>query len=268
MTRKRGKLSLDEQNFIVRNVHELSVKEIAENLNRTTAPVEKFIKQNDLRGTGNTEESLDILMSKLKHRPYYEEVTLQLTDTELTYFEQNWVNLMLQFREDVMYSEELSLKQLIILDILMNRSMIERRAHQEDANRLQRMLDDEMEKDPEDRDRDYILNLETQLAFARTSITSYTNEHTKLLKERRDIDRSLKTTREQRIKRVEDGKSSFTGWLRSLEDADERARWGEYAELMRMSLYRAKERLSENHVYDDGKVDIPFLTVETAKDSE
>lgn len=266
MSRKRGALSLDEQNFIISNVHEQSTQEIAEVLNRTAGTIEKFIKKNDLRGKVAPDEQYEILLSKLRHRPYYQETVNQLTETELTYFEQNWVNLMLQFRENVLYSEELSLKQLIILDILMNRSMIERRAHQEDATRLQTMLDTAL--NAEVRDEQFILSIETQLSFARTSITAYTNEHTKLLKERRDIDKSLKTTREQRIQRVEDGKSSFTDWLRSLEEEDERALWGQYAELMRMSMYKARDRLSENHVYEDDKVDLPYLTVESARNAE
>ncbi len=268
--RKRGPLSMEERNYIIKNVHEQSVEEIADVLNRNAAPVEKFIKNNDLRGKDSVgdQDNHEILLSKLRHRPYYYDIRAQLTDEELSYFEKNWVFLIAQFREDVLYSEELSLKQLIIVDVLMNRSMVERRAHQEDANRLQESLDDEMAKHPDDRDRDYILNLETQLAFARTSITSYTNEHVKLLKERRDIDKSLKTTRDQRVKRIEDGKTSFSGWLKTLEDEGERVKWGEYAELMRLSLFRAMERLSQNHVYEDEKVDIPYLTVESAKMNE
>lgn len=269
MARKLGPLSTKDQNFIMRNVHEMSDEEIAIELNRTPAVIKKHIKKHDLRGKAvDEDETLDILLSRLRHRPYYNEVKLQLTDDELEYFEKNWISLMLQFREDVMFSEELSLKQLIILDILMNRSMIERKAHQQDADRIQKLINDEMGKEKEDRDRDYIMNLENQLAFSRTSITSYTNEHTKLLKERRDIDKSLKTTREQRIQRIEDGKTSFTGWLRSLENEDERARWGEYAELMRISMEKAKDRLSQNHVYADDKIDIPFLTVETAPNGD
>lgn len=264
---KTGKLNKQEEEFILKNVHELTVDEIASGLDRTPAIIEKFIVKNQLKGKDFTDEGYAVLISKLRQRAYYVEIKLQLTADELRYFEDNWVHLMLQFREDVLYSEELSLKQLIILDILMNRSMIERRAHQEDANRLQDMLDDELAKPPDSRDREHLMSLETQLAFARTAITSYTNEHTKLLKERKDIDKSLKTTREQRIKRIEDGKTSFTGWLKSLENEEERRQWGEYAELMRLSMHMARERLMQYHTYGDDKVDIPCLNSESSENA-
>ena len=47
-SRKRGKLSLDEEKFIRQNVKILAVDKIALHLNRTTAPVERYIRENNL----------------------------------------------------------------------------------------------------------------------------------------------------------------------------------------------------------------------------
>ena len=43
MFKKRGQLGLDEQQFIRDSIGELSVEQIAEQLNRSVKPIEKFI---------------------------------------------------------------------------------------------------------------------------------------------------------------------------------------------------------------------------------
>ena len=49
MTKKRGKLSVDEMNFIRQNCFNISIPEIAETLNRTITPVQKFIDKENLK---------------------------------------------------------------------------------------------------------------------------------------------------------------------------------------------------------------------------
>jgi hypothetical protein len=266
MSRKRGKFSLEERSFIERNVLEMPVAEMASHLNRTEDTIERFIRENELRGrTQEFEDAEKVLISKLRHRPYYKDVALQLTANELGAFESGWISLVLQFREDVQYSEELSIKQLLILDILLDRSMIERKRFQEDADRIQRRLDIEFEKPEEERDVTHMINLEQQVSYARSAITSYTTEHAKLLGERKFVEKSLKATREERVKRSEDGQSSFVGLLRALEDEKERKKMGEYAELMRLAKEEARKRMSEYHTYVDGKIDRPLLNTDTVE---
>lgn len=264
--RKRGKLSKEEEQFILKNVHEMEVEKIAEILNRTTEPVLRYIKGNNLVSQNKLEENDIARLKKLLHsRPYWREMKSQLSEAghEIEYFEDGWINMMQQFREDVLYSEELQIKQWMVLEILMNRSMRERKKHQEEADKLQSVINEEYDKPEENRDKMYIANLEAQLTFCRGAITNYTNEHTKLLNEVKFISKSLKANREERIKRIEDGKSTFQGLLRMLEDEDVRARMGDEAELMRLAKNAAVKRLSKLHVYEDGKVDQPFLTPET-----
>ena len=49
MTRKRGKLSLDEMKYIRENCFDLSIEEIADNLNRTEEPVRRYIDEQNLK---------------------------------------------------------------------------------------------------------------------------------------------------------------------------------------------------------------------------
>jgi len=175
---------------------------------------------------------------------------------------------MKQFREDVLPAEELQIKQFITIDILINRSMKERKRHIAETEKLQRLVDAEYEKPDDQRDVPRLANLETQLSFARNSIANYTNEYTKLLGEQQKISKDLKATREQRIKRIEDGKSSWVGLIRMLEDEDVREKEGREMEIIRLATDKARENLMSYHEFQDGKLDIPLLTPESVLKNE
>lgn len=265
MAKKRGQLSLDEERYIRDNFKAQTVDEIAAALNRTAAPIKKYITENNLLALDEIDESeLEHLKHRLHKKTFWHEIVRQFDKEsgELQYFESTWVNLIKQFREDVLPAEELQIKQFITIDILINRSMKERKRHIAETEKLQVQVDKEYDKSEEDRDIPKLANLETQLSFARNSIASYTNEYTKLLSEQQKISKDLKATREQRIKRIEDGKSSWTGLLRMLEDEEIREIEGRQMEILSMSTDKNKEDLMAYHKYNDKSVDIPFLTPE------
>jgi hypothetical protein len=265
--KKRGQLGLDEEKFITDNYGALSIEQIAEQLNRNIDPIKRYIKENNLTIIDNSQELKDneILRQKLYTKTFWPEIKRQFDEDtgELKYFEDTWVGLIKQFREDVLPAEELQIKQFITIDILINRSMKERKRHISETEKLQRYVDKEYEKPEEQRDIPKLANLETQLSFARNSIANYTNEYTKLLAEQQKISKDLKATREQRIKRIEDGKSSWTGLIRMLEDEAIREKEGREMEILAMATNKIRDKLSEYHNYQDGVVDRPFLTPET-----
>lgn len=260
MSKKRGQLSLEEEKFIKDNVGILSLEEIANSLNRNTDPISKYIKQNKLYAADEVKE-IEILRQKLHLKTFWSEIEKQFDSEsgELEYFENTWIGLIKQFREDVLPAEELQIKQFITIDILINRSMKERKRHIAETEKLQRLVDAEYAKPEEQRDIPRLANLETQLSFARNSIASYTNEYTKLLNEQQKISKDLKATREQRIKRIEDGKSSWIGLIRMLEEEDVREREGREMEILAMATDKARQQLYDYHNYADNKVDRPIL---------
>ena len=146
--------------------------------------------------------------------------------------------------------------------------MKERKRHIAETDKLQKLVDAEYLKPEADRDVPKLANLETQLSFARNSIANYTNEYTKLLNEQQKISKDLKATREQRIKRIEDGKSSWTGLIRMLEDEQIREKEGREMEILSLATNRYKEQLENYHVYEDKKIDRPFLTPESVMRDE
>ena len=79
--------------------------------------------------------------------------------------------------------------------------------------------------------------------------------------------KEMKATREQRVKRIEDSKTSFSGWMAYLvSNPDITKGYGLELEKMRMAMEKEKERLSHFHKYQDEQVDQPFLTPDTVKD--
>lgn len=267
--RKRGQLSLEEEKFIRDHFDKLSVEQISEALNRNPPPIKRYIEESRL--TVPTEEKNDnaFLKQKLHTKTFWTEVQRQFDEEsgELAYFEDTWVGLIKQFREDVLPAEELQIKQFITIDILINRSMKERKRHISETDKLQRLVDKEYDKSEDQRDAARLLNLETQLSFARNSIANYTNEYTKLLNEQQKISKDLKATREQRIKRIEDGKSSWTGLIRMLEDEVIREREGREMEILALATDKAKKNLQEYHSYEDRTLDRPFLTPDSVEDN-
>ena len=269
MAKKRGQLSLDEEKFIRQSIESLSVEQIADSLNRNVDPINRYIEENQLYAINEKGEN-EILKRKLHSKTFWNEILRQFDEDsgELEYFENTWVSLVKQFREDVLPAEELQIKQFITIDILINRSMKERKRHISETEKLQRLADKEYEKPEDQRDIPRLANLEAQLSFARNSIASYTNEYTKLLNEQQKISKDLKATREQRIKRIEDGKSSWVGLIRMLEDEAIREKEGREMEILAMATEKAKQKLYEYHEYADRKVDSPILSPDSIEYNE
>jgi len=261
MSKKRGQLSTSEEKYIKDNISNSTVEQIAEALNRNPPPIQKFVEKNNLLDSSEDRADTRILKAKLRSKSFWSEVCKQFDKEsgELEYFENTWVNLIKQFREDVLPAEELQIKQFITIDILINRSMKERKRHISETEKLQKQVDLEYKLSEQDRDVAKLANLETQLSFARNSIASYTNEYTKLLSEQQKISKDLKATREQRIKRIEDGKSSWTGLIRMLEEEEIREKEGRQLEILKMATDKFQKDLYRPHQYQDREFDRPIL---------
>lgn len=239
-----------------------TTEEIAKTLGRNEETIVKWIEELHLESIGANSLDVKRIIGNLHKSHFWQEVCKQFTTDELKYFEGEWVTLMLQFKEDVLAAEILSLRQLVTINILINRCMKERKAHLEEIEKLQKDLDKEY-KMGDLRDPDRISSLEQQISYARSAATQYTVEYTKLLDQQKTINKDMKATRDQRIKRIEDSKTSFAGLIRALEEEDYRKRMGGEAELMKIAKNKAKRELGEYHEFADNKVDRPLLNADT-----
>lgn len=268
MARKRGALSTEEERLIRENIEKgRDFEEIGIMLNRTPQTIKKYCDKEKLTYAGMSEDVYDdtLLRVKLEERPYWKQVQQQFNDEELEYFVKTWVNMIKQFREDILYSEELQVKQWITLEIMANKVMKDRKAAEAQADRLEADLELQRALPEELREVDLIIGLEKEIAMARSAQGSFTTEFVKIIDKTERTQRDLRAVRADRVKKIEDSKTSFSGFLKSLEDENIRARLGEDLEINRMGKDEAKKRLSEWHKYEDGQVDQPFLTPETAK---
>lgn len=269
---KKGKLTDKEQAFIKENIANYSPRQIALHLNRSEKLVGDFLEANKIAGGTKVvqitvDEDMD-LKERLMGRPYYNEVFKQLSKEELSYFMETWIRIIKQFREDVYYTEELQVKQWITLEIQSNRVLEDRRKSMEQIERMEEMLNQEKIKPPGLQDVNQMAALESDISMIRNSMSNYTSEHVKILDKIDAITKNLKAARSDRVKKIEDSKTSFTGFLKALEDPDIRVRVGEDAEIQRMAKDKVADKLAQYHTYADGLVDQPLLTPDTVKEQE
>jgi hypothetical protein len=146
--------------------------------------------------------------------------------------------------------------------------MAEQKRARQDVERLQSQIDDEYAKSDDNRDMALINSLESQLSFARTAIPAFASEYVKLIEKKGAISKDLKATRDQRVKRIEDSKSSWAGFIKALEDESFRERTGDTIELEKLAKDKKAKELGEYHTYIDGKIDRPLLNAETVLQDE
>ena len=191
LTRKRGKLSNEEMNYIRQNCFDLPLEEIANNLNRTVTPVKKFIDKENLKARDLTDD--EHLLSTLRTKYYFHELKRQFSDAEIIFFEHNWIDFYKQFNEDVTHTEEMQILEVIRTEILINRSMEDRQQIMEQIDVMTNLIDVEMDKPEELQDVGAIAMFQTQLGALIGSKSSYINEHEKLIYNTQD--RSMKKFR-------------------------------------------------------------------------
>ncbi len=264
---RKGRFSKEEQQFIEQNCEAMPLEELAKELDRDVSSIEKHIKTKLGKGISKEEEGLLQASYDLKSRPYWQELTKQFDEEELEMFLFHWAKMIAQFKDDVFHTEEMQVVDAIKLEILMNRSLREKRNSAKDIEAFEALITEEKQKDEHDRDNDYIFQLERQIASLRAAQESLSRDYKDLQAKKSIMLKDLKGTREQRIKFLEDSKETFSGWMRKLlTNEDFRQGLGQRMEKMRLAMHKEKERLSEYHIYEDGLGDQPFLTPDTVKE--
>jgi DNA-binding CsgD family transcriptional regulator len=259
---RKGRISKDEERIISRLIDSMTPEDIAKQLDRDTESVDNFIKRKFKVGLTNEE----VAAYSLEDRPYWIELKSQFTEEELDLFKYHWSRIIAQFKDDVFPTEELQVIDVIKLEILMNRCLKGNKDNIGQINTYDKMIQDERSKDKNDQDLDYIINLERQVASLRASQESLNRDYRELQTKKAAMLREMKGTREQRIKRLEDSKQSFTSWVASLmQDPELIKRYGTEMEKMRMAMNKERDRLSAFHKYEDGTIDQPFLTPDTTR---
>lgn len=259
---KKGRFSNEEMEFIEANAEVLSVDQIAARLDRDPDSVKDWIGKKI--GFNAKQKKEAEVANELKSKPYYRELKHQFTDEELDMFEFHFKKMWSQFKDDVFHTEEMQIIDTIKLEILMNRILRSQQENQTEISTYERLVQGEKAVDKDQRDMDYIMQLERQIAVLRASQETLSKDYKDLQARKATMLKDLKGTREQRIKAIEDSKQTFASLVKQIAtDGDFRRKIGIDMEKMRLAMEKEKERLSEYHQYEDGTVDQPFLTPET-----
>lgn len=273
---KRGRLSREEQQFIHDNAYKLTVDEIAKQMDRTAEMVEEFIKLKVTPPKAAAIPKVDdtekvVIRQELRNSETWKNLKDEFIGDELKYFEEGYIKLMSQFKGDgeVKASEETQVFQAIKFEILMSRNLKERRRCRDDITRLEKMQEDflaRFKSDPSrmtDDQRDFTINLESQLTAARQGEQFRTNEYVKLQERHDALMKSMKSTRDQRIKQIESSKVSFLSVIKMLTERDVQERESRQMELMKLAGASEYKRLGMPMKYEDGNEDSPILSADT-----
>ena len=259
---KKGRFSNEEMDFIEARAEVLSPEDIATHLDRDPVSIRDWIGKNI--GFSNKQKKEALVANELKEKPYYRELNTQFTPEELELFEFHFKKMWSQFKDDVFHTEEMQIIDTIKLEILMNRILKGQHEGQSQIQTFSTLVSQEKAVDKDQRDMDYIMSLERQVAVLRAGLETLSKDYKDLQARKATMLKDLKGTREQRIKAIEDSKQTFASLVKQIAtDAAFSTQIGIEMEKMRLAMEKEKERLSEYTTYEDGTIDKPFLTPET-----
>jgi len=261
---KRGRMSDEEKLFLDQYLDSKDDKQLSLELDRTVTFVSNYRKSKP--HIDNTAEE-DEIITKLHNIYFWKEIKTQVSLEELKSFEARWVALNQQF-QDILSTDQRQMKDLIILEILINRVLTEKHGVLFTIDRLEKQLKREEEKPIEFQDTNLMLNIETQLNAAMASQGARTTEHMKLQEKKDAKFKDLKATRDQRFKQLEDSRKSFFNLMKILDEKDSREREGRQIELMKLSAKQKEKDLSEYTEFDDGTVDRSLLNEDTVGEED
>lgn len=262
--KKRGRLSRNEEDIITANMDAKGDEEIAAMINRDPSVVAKFRAQ--LPVVKNV-ESFDDVIKQLEKKFFWRETYSQLIDqNEELYFKNFWASLVSQFAsQGIVATDELMIRDLIMVDIMMNRSAKSRKVAQEELNDLEFQAD-QVFKDTVDNPlarQTQLTPIQQRLNGLRGAMKSLSEEY-KILQDKKDKKyEQLKSTREMRLDKVERSGHSFFDLVKMLDAPEAREREGRVNELYKVASDVAKKVFQQYHTYEDGKLDRPFLTPES-----
>lgn len=263
LPKKRGKLSNEETAFIRENSRKMPKDRIAMELNRTIEPIERYIAEQGL-STNTEEHDRTMTKKRLLNKYFWKSIEDQLEPEEISYFVNGWIDMMEMYNNDVTATEEQEMKQFLLFEISKNRCGKTKRKQIEEVEKWQKMFEDEELKGA-NKDPNLSSLYGNMKSNAQTMVTQINMEMDKYVKACADILKSLKSTRDQRIKQVESGQTTFMSVLKFLEDKKNRELRGRIDELQKLAADKKTAELYELHQYGDGSLDPVILNHESSQ---
>lgn len=258
-----GRLKAADMKFIRDNVDKLPPDKIAEALNRKTSAILNYIQQErlgkafkEVKDAGDVPDSE--ILRDLRKKTFHKDLKNQLMPSEIVYFEDHWISMVSQFGGDIMASEEMELKELIILEILKNRESAAEKSRIEMKLDLERQIKEERALGKL-ADRDTIRDLNQQILNCSAASSNYVRNFKELCDRADKMRKALHASRQDRVKSYENSKIDFAAWLKSLEDHSQKLKVAREMEVLRQAQIKERRRLYDNHKYANNEVAVPIL---------
>lgn len=258
-TLKRGFLSAAELEMLRDFMgKKMTAEQIAPKMRRSVESIQK--EMDKIRGGEMSPAKMNV-GDQLRLRPEWGKWEEQFTPNELEQFAYNYVELMAHFENNVKHAEELQIFQVITLIIMIDRTLKE----QKDAMTEMEYWREQILKERGKANPDPGLLAELQGNYEQSrAVTKVCADKYKTYSDKQDkMLETLKATRNQRIKNLEQSDKSYIGLIRSLMEEDNREKAGREIALMKSAAVKEKARLSKPHKYQDGTIDRPLLTPES-----
>jgi hypothetical protein len=267
MSKKTGKLTIEEINFIVSQKDKMTIEEIALALNRRPGAIADYVHSN----IGVTDVQKVDLEAKyqLRSRPFYGLLQKQFTDEELKLLDHHYRKMYAQFKDDVFHTEEMQILDICKLEILCERILKSQGDSRKKIAELEYDIEMAKSEDRSSWDTNFISLLERQISALQISLKSMSDEYRDLMTRKSSALKDIKGTRDQRVKNIEDTKRTWTELVTALiEDKDFKKNVGLEMEKYRLAMEEEYHRLSTDIVYNNGVVDKPLLNSETVLKNE
>lgn len=268
---KRGRLSRDEERKIMEWVGKLPLREISRRLNRHVETIQAWIDLNKKPDDAKSPEGFKTaIRQELRQSLAWKNLQKEFTKEELEFFEEEYLKMMGQFKDDVLPSEEIQIFDFVKVNILVSRCLQRQHKTRQEIERTREDINDirkayasidDMEKEK----RDLVVALGNRITFLEGAEQSHINEYTKLQKEKADLTKALKATRDQRIQQVETG-DKFIDVIKYFQKRDNQNKESKHVELMRQGTEKEYRRLTTPHKYVDDQTDLPILSAESVEE--
>jgi hypothetical protein len=270
MARKRtnpgdtpNELTLKDRQYIIKYYDTKSARLIAAYLEKPVPVIQAFI---DTLKSESPEPEYEPC-SELRALPEWKLYQKQYSPEELTLMEQSYLMMKEQFNEDVLSSERKQALLAIELEIKLHRLKLAEKSLIDNITAIQQFIDDELDKEPEDRDMDRVASFQDQINGNRTALTATGKAQNDILDRHTRIYEKLKLTREQRIDKVA-GKVNFLGLLKELDSQQYKNKTMTYMEIGRYAVDLKRAKLYELYTYPDKSVDIPIYNSDSVSNLE
>jgi hypothetical protein len=270
------RLTETDQDFIIFNFEKMTDKEMSEVLLCSIRSIERFRKK---AGLSKKKTNKPIVETNIKHsneREFYEKqfissprgrrVKTHITLGEWPTFIDEWVEYHTQL-EDLTFTEENNIEQIIILKLRMDRNQMEYKSSVELKESL--MIDNQISDlkdldltDPEQAD------IYEKAYSASIRMTDLNKEYKELLDKTTKLQEILNVTRKQREEGGRVGADTFFALCKQFEDKEFRNRSIRMTELLKMSSDSNTNKLREAMEYMDGEIAPQLLDSKTLDEME